>query len=368
MLRVPHVKKLKKGKVDQLDNLQENLQQAIGEEIPIVHDTRLTSSEIASLWTTYMNYSLINCVYNHFLSNVESEDIRSLIEFASDINYKRTSWVKDLLEKENLPVPIGFTDADVNIHAPRLYSDSFYLYYILNKTRINLPINGLSLTTSARSDVRDFYAHCCDSTATLTQKVSDLLLAKGLYVRSPYITLQKNVNTVKEPSFLAGFLGERRPLLASEVSGLNYAIRMNNLGKSLLIGFRQVSGSKQLREYLNRGVDINTELIARFRSFLEQENIPSPMSPETFVTDSTISPFSDKLIINQILLVASSELSTKTTIYTTSLRRDIHAAMVLSMTELATYIEDGMNLAINNGWFEEPPQLVNRKELANQIH
>jgi len=46
----------------------------------ILHDTRLTSSEIASLWSTFMDYSLVTCVFRHFLSNVEDANIRSLIE------------------------------------------------------------------------------------------------------------------------------------------------------------------------------------------------------------------------------------------------------------------------------------------------
>lgn len=46
-------------------------------KIAISHDTRLTSSEIASLWATYIDYSLVTCVFKHFLNNVEDASIRA---------------------------------------------------------------------------------------------------------------------------------------------------------------------------------------------------------------------------------------------------------------------------------------------------
>ncbi|NPV93328.1 MAG: DUF3231 family protein [Firmicutes bacterium] len=349
------------------DSMQERLQKAAGAEMPVAHDTRLTSTEIAALWTTYMDYSMVNCVYKHFLSQVESGDVRSLLEYDLDLADKRTAWVKDTFERDSIPVPKGFTDEDVNIHAPRLYSDSFYLYYILNKARIAMPVNGLALTTSARSDVQEFYARCCGSTAVVSQKVTNLLLAKGLYVRSPYITVQKTGDTVKKQNFMAGFLGERRPLSAAEISGLNYGVRMNNLGRYLLIGFRQVTSTKQLRDYLDRGVEMSKRFIERYSSFLAKENISSPMPSETFVTDSTVSPFSERLIMNHTLFVAMAGLSSKGAILSTCFRRDISSALTLSMTEIANYLDDGLNIAIKNTWMEEPPLVVDRKELVSQL-
>ena len=354
---------------DLFESMHENLQRAAGPEITVIHDTRLTSTEIASLWTVYMDFTMVSCVYKHFLSNVESGDVRSLLEYDLDIANKRTAWVKETFEKESIPVPKGFSDEDVNIQAPRLYSDSFYLYYILNKTRIAISIDGLALTTTSRSDIQEFFARCCDSTAIVNQKATELLKEKGLYVRPPTITIQKTVDMVKRQSFLEGFLGERRPLLASEVSGLNYTVRNNNLGKHLLIGFRQVVSSKQLRDHLDRGVGMSNKFIKRFSLFLDKENIPSPMPSETFVTDSTIPPFSEKLISNHALFIVAAGLSTMGTIISTCFRRDIISALALAMTDIANYLDDGLNLMIKNGWMEEPPRVVDREELfSNPKH
>ncbi|MGM0853449.1 MAG: DUF3231 family protein [Bacillota bacterium] len=51
------------------------------------HDPiKLTSSEVAKLWGSYLNDSLGNCTISHFLKDVEDPDIREVLEYASDIS------------------------------------------------------------------------------------------------------------------------------------------------------------------------------------------------------------------------------------------------------------------------------------------
>ena len=52
------------------------------------HQTQLTSSEIASIWTGYMNDSMSKCILSYFLKQIEDEDIRPVIQFAYDISFK----------------------------------------------------------------------------------------------------------------------------------------------------------------------------------------------------------------------------------------------------------------------------------------
>lgn len=177
------------------------------------------------------------------------------IDYDLSLAGKRTAWAKNALEKEGLPPPHGYTDEDVDPSAPRLYADPFYLQYIFNKLRIALNINNRALSTSTRPDIREFYARCCDSSTDVLQKSVDLMLNMGIYTRPPYITVQKTVGNVKKQTFLRGFLGETRPLLAQEISGLYLGARINNFGKDILLGLRQVVKSKQGRDYLIAGLN-----------------------------------------------------------------------------------------------------------------
>lgn len=47
---------------------------------------QLTSSEIASIWTSYMQDSMSKCVLAYFLKTVEDEEVRPIVQFAYDLS------------------------------------------------------------------------------------------------------------------------------------------------------------------------------------------------------------------------------------------------------------------------------------------
>lgn len=53
----------------------------------------LTSSEIGSIWTAYMNDSMSKCVLGFMLKHVEDPDIKPAIQYAYDISSDRKSVV-----------------------------------------------------------------------------------------------------------------------------------------------------------------------------------------------------------------------------------------------------------------------------------
>ncbi|NPV90914.1 MAG: DUF3231 family protein [Firmicutes bacterium] len=326
----------------------------------------LTSTEVAALWNTYIQYTMFACVFKHFNQTVEDNDIRPIIQNALDIWNKRVSRVREILNKEDLPIPIGFTDKDVDIKAPRLYTDPFYLYYLRDMNKFAIAINGLALTTGARADIRDFYTHCVNSTMELYNDATNTLLSKGLFIRPPYVTIAREVDFVREQDFLTGFLGEHRPLLAQEVSALAYGIMTNNVVKSLLMGFRQAARSDQVGKYLERGINLCNKYMEAFSSALKQENIPAAICWDTIVTDSTTPPFSDKLMMFKTSYINSAFLVSYTTFFATSPRHDLSAIFMKAFTEVADYAQDGLNIMIDNGWYEEPARTVDRRELLNK--
>jgi hypothetical protein len=331
----------------------------------ITHDTRLTSAEIANLWNTYMVFSMVSCVYSHFNERVEDNDTKNVLEDALGIANKRVSRVMEIFDEEGLPIPTGFSSEDLNLQAPRLYSDNHYLYYILNMLGLVLPLNTLNQILSVRSDVREFYTECNQASIRLHKKVSDTLLKKGLYIRAPYIEVSKKVDFVKKQNFLTGFFGEKRPLLAQEISMLSHSININYLGKYLLMGFKQTARSKQVRDYITRGINTASKIIDTFSSILNHENVPIATYWDNMVTDSTIPPFSDKLMMFHLVMLNNGGALIYGSGLTNSLRHDLTAELVQISTSVINYFEDGVNIMIDNGWMEEPPRLVDRRELIN---
>lgn len=329
------------------------------------HNIKLTSSEISQLWANYMNDSMSVCVLNYFMERVEDTEIQPVIEYGLQLSQAHLKKLTVIFNQENLPVPVGFTEQDVNVSAPRLYSDPFMLNYMSLMASLGLGLYAISVRYSARKDIHTYFSECLTESIQLDKKAKDVLLSKGLYVRSPYIQTSKNVDYIKKQSFLTGWFGEQRPLVALEIANLHSNIVNNSLGKSLLMGFSQVAKSKKVRQYMVRGIEISTRHMEVLSSILRDDDISVPMASDSGVTDSTVAPFSDKLMLFQATALNALGMGFYGVSLSTTLRRDISAAYIRLATEIGLYSEDGANLMIDNGWLEEPPRNIDRKELQN---
>ncbi len=126
-------------------------------------DLRLTSAEIGTLWGEYVNGTVVDIVNKYMLSIIEDEQIKTLFEDAIETFGSQKKQISTFIENEGFPVPIGFTEADLNKEAKRLFSDIFCLHYLHIMTLHGLIGHTTSFSTSVRKDLRDFYDLCIDS-------------------------------------------------------------------------------------------------------------------------------------------------------------------------------------------------------------
>jgi hypothetical protein len=342
-----------------------NVNMNIGVKImKTAHHIRLTSAELSNLWNTYMNDSMTICVLKYFLKTVKDTQIQSVVEYALELCKKHIQRLHEIYNQENHPIPKGFRDEDVDLGAPRLFDDSFFLYYVKQMARIGIGAHGLALALSARSDIRSFYLDCSHEALELDNKATELLLSKGLYVRAPYTDIPEKVEFVQKQGFLGDLLGEQRPLLAVEITHLYANIQTNALGRALLMGFSQVAESKEVRNYMVRGRDIASKQIEVLQSILHKSHVKSPMTWNDTVMESTVSPFSDKLMMFHVGAITSVGIADYGTSISISLRKDLSAAYARLLAEGGQYAEDGANIMIEHGWMEQAPQAADRDALA----
>jgi len=304
----------------------------------------------------------------YFLNTMDDPDLRPPLEDARSYLEKRVNLTSEILRLEGQPNPKGFGDEDIDFGAPRLFTDLYYYYYVLNMLRLGLPLGSTNLSHSVRTDIRDFYTESLMSTTRLYNRLSEIMLEKGIYIRPPIINTFNEADVIEKQNFLRGFLGERRPLLAQEIDQLFFGIRTNEIGGALLTGFQQVARSEQVRAYMARGAEIARKHVNIFSSTLQKEKIPIPMHSGELVTDSTISPFSDKLMMQHVVILGSIGMGNYVTSMASSLRHDLSVNYARLMGEAANYGEDGINIMIENGWFEEPLRTIDRRELGNKLH
>lgn len=327
---------------------------------------RLTGAELGILWYQYMSDSMSLSVLKHQLAVVEDQEIRNVLDYARTLAENHLQEIQRLLQGENFPTPVGFTDSDVNLQAPRLLSDPFFLSYVRNMTRLALQRYGLALTTMARADVRKFYEECITTAASLSQMATDLELSKGLYARSPYIPIPQQVEFVSDHSFMGSLLGEQRPLLGAEVDHVFVNCQSNGIGKALITAFSQVAESNAIRDYFLRGKEIAQKHIEVFSSILINDDLPAPMSFDSYITNSTVPPFSDKLMLAHVVMLNATGIGNYGVSMSAAMRTDVVATYARLMVEIGLYVKDGALITIDNGWMEKPPQAADRKQLVTQ--
>lgn len=333
----------------------------------IQHSARLTSAEIARLWQGSIYYSMLKCVNQYFLNTVEDTALRPLLQFASSIFNTRINRSGEILRGEGHPTPTGFGDEDVSFETPRLFTDLYCYFYYLHMSSLGLVFGATNLAHTIREDVRDFYTESLNSTANFLNAISRIMLEKGIYVRPPIINAVNEPDMVEKQNFLRGFLGERRPLLALEIDQLFTGIRTNLIGGALLTGFQQTTRSKQIRTYMLKGAEIANRHLNILSAVLEKERIMVPGYSGELVTESETIPFSDRLMMQHVVELAGIGIGNYATALATSLRHDLSANYIKLMGEAANYAEGGINIMIANGWLEEPPRPIDRRDIRQGL-
>lgn len=324
----------------------------------------LVLSEIAALWNEYMSDSSAICTFKYFMNNVQDSDILSVLQYALDLSEKHIGFMNQLMEQENISIPVAFNETDVNIDVPRLFTDAYYLYYLNNISSFGIEGYALILRYVTRPDIREHFSRCLVEAKDLYNRVVDIQLSKGLLTRVPREEVEKVPIFPGDESILKGSLiGNPRPMYAREVTNTFSGIQMDVILKASAIGFSQVAKTQTVKEYMQKGKDIFLRHYKGFVSHLTRENLPSPSTNESFVTDNTISPFSDKLMMYLMLQLCNFGLIVDGSSFYFSLRSDLTALHIRYGAELAKYSRSGLVIMINNGWFEQPPQVIKHENL-----
>ncbi len=153
---------------------------------------------------------------------------------------------------------------------------------------------------------------------------------------------------------------------ATEITGLCFNIKKTVIKIVLEIGFSQVAHSKDLRKYFQRGAELCHKHVEIFTTILSEDNLPSPKQWESEISNSTVSPFSEKLMLYHLVTLVSASLGFYGAGLSVVQRRDLATHYGRLITEMGKYAEDGVNLLIKYGWLEQPPTADDRNALASK--
>lgn len=334
----------------------------------VEHHARLSSAEVANLWTQYMTDTLARCFIHHALRHASDRDVRSMLETALDLSLAHIEKIESFLSQEDYAIPQGFTlERDViNPDAPALFTDMFLLQYFYVMTLLGLTSYAGALSTSTRPDQREYFSQCNRESMELFNQISDIMLEKGIANRSPHVYPPQEVDFVEQQGYLAGWFGRREPLNAIEISSLYFNMVKIELKVALESAFGQVVQSEDIRKYMQRGKKLCQEQFHDLGLNLAENDLPLPRRLESEVTDSTTPPFSDKFMLYHIVTLISASAAFYGAGLSVSQRRDLAAKYTAMIAQMGLYAEDGVNLLIDKAWMERPPAAVDRKALKQQ--
>ncbi|MCR2821672.1 DUF3231 family protein [Lederbergia panacisoli] len=328
--------------------------------------TGLTSAEMGKLWATYIGNTMGKCVLSYYLKHIDDRAIKKVLKDALNLSEDWIMNIKSIFKKENFPLPVGFANDDVNLDAPRLFHDEFYLHYLQYLGKAGLSIYSVAVPLVTRKDIRNLFIKGLNDTSKLLGEVNDVLMSKGHLANSPHIPSPKGTDFIDKQNFLNGFGGNKRPLHGLEIAHLYGNINNDVTSKALIIGFSQGAKNEKVRKFLERGKSINHKHIEMLTKKLSEDHLPSPTLLDHLVTTSTHPPFSDKLMVFHKIDMFSMKIREYANGASINGRKDIGALYARCLLDVSLYVEDGANVMIDHNWLEQPPEAPNRNQLTKE--
>ncbi|MFP7177123.1 DUF3231 family protein, partial [Priestia filamentosa] len=244
----------------------------------------LTSFTMGKLWATYMGNSMSIQILSYFLQHCEDEDIRFLLENGLALSKDFTQRIEGVFKNESFPIPIGFTKDDINLGAPRLYADEFYVHYLKYAAKAGMSLYAVAVPLVMREDMREFFIYCNQCTTIFLGQINSVLMNKKFIAQPPIIPTPDGIDKIDKQSYLKGFMGDIRPLQALEIIHLWDNIENNVTSMTLLSGFHQIVQDQKIKALFKRGLDITDKSLKQYKEKLHIEHIQSPAYLNHLVT------------------------------------------------------------------------------------
>lgn len=318
---------------------------------------QLTAPELANLWVSYLDNDMKARVLDYLLQVVEDKEIKQALEDAREYAREHLKKITGIYQKARHPLPRALSDADVDLNAPRLFSDEFALIILENIAESRIEGYGTALGMATSPDILDFFYQALKDPAAMLKKVACLARAKGVNTSVPRIPVPEKTVLAKGPKFITSLLSQPRPLTSIEISHIFTGREKNAYRQILLTGFSRAAELNDVRRYLERGRNIAAKHADIFGRLLAKNNLPVAAYQDGVIAGAPARPFSDKLMMQFVSVsnvILANDYGKALTVVGTTKELGIDFARL--QLEVLTYAGDGVKIALKHGWFEEPPQ------------
>lgn len=323
--------------------------------------TGLCALEISYLWAGYAVDSMSVSILTGFGNQASNNQVKDLLKTAAEFGQEQVNRRSRILGGEGMPLPKGFTvEEDVHMTAPRLFSDRFYLTYLLIASRLGLLFYSQSLGVACREDARFFASDSLQATERLQNSVLTLMQNRGEYFRPPVLTAPDHPEFIQKTSFLNGFFGDKRPLSGMEISGLYSSMELVLLMEALSTGFAQVSAEPKVKEQFLRMKELTSDHKEALQKMLEKDGLPAPVTYAAEISNSDQPPFSERLMLCHAAGLNGTLIEAYGNALSYTMRNDL-AGLYLKMTGQVGLLAESMTKTlVDFEWLEKPPGALER--------
>lgn len=321
----------------------------------------LTANEIGLLWTQYIQNSMAVPLLEYFKLTNEDKTMEPIINLARDIAEEGVQQCQTFFDEAGLSVPYGYSLDDMNPNAHKLFTEAFMLAFIEHMGKVGLTSDGLSLGTSAREDVRNFFTERMNKQDQLYNLCVNTAMEQGFYTSAPQIEVENNVEFIEGKGYFHPF--SKRSLNTIEILHLYENAKNNYLGEAVCQAFAQTSKNKTVKNFMVKGKNISIKHRKIFTKILDQSGIVTPSHSSNYLTNNTDPVFSDRLMMYMMNVFVTAGHANYANGATHSLRYDIVYTYHRLSVDTAVFSKNGLDIMIHNGWFEEPPQAPDKQKL-----
>ena len=328
--------------------------------------TQLSSSELGSLWMTYMSTSARLIVYDFFKYTTMDKEAQNILAMYMTESHNTNNDIVNIFNNEKAVIPIGFSEHDSILEAPPIFDDIFHIMFLRQMMKLNLGYNAVYSAFSYMKEVNDVLKLNYDISNKYYMMTTNYLLGKGVLARPPYVTMPKQVEFIENKNYMSGFAfrSEKRALNTVEVGYVYEAIEDNIFVMQLMTGFTQIASESEVKAYFKEGKELTKKNIAILSKVLLDSDIQPPSTWAGKATDSNKPPFTDKLLMYIISLFSTTALGFTALGTSFSMKNDLPLKLGLISKDTFTYAKKGSKIMINHKWMEEPPQMEDRNQLA----
>jgi hypothetical protein len=327
---------------------------------------QLTSTELGTIWMTYQSTSASLVMFDLFKEKTINKEAQNIladyIVECQDIKNKAV----DIFNNENAVIPMGFEESDIVREAPALFDDFFNIMFLRQMMKLNFGHSAVSLTMSYMKEVNDILKLNFDVANKYYLMTTNFLLENGVLPKPPYVTMPTTVEFIEGRNYMSGSnpLSEKRALNTIEVGYITESIEDNIFGMQMMTGFAQVAKESEVKKYFIDGKELAKKIITELSKILLQSDIQPPSTWAGKATNSTIPPFSDKIMMYLTSIVSSASIGYTALGTSFSMRKDLHLKLGLMSKNIFDFSKEGGKIMIKHKWMEEPPQMEDRNQLT----